>query len=57
MKLKIGKRYKAIGNCGMTKDKEVEGIVELGSFGEYIIKTDKGTIHSINENTAIELFE
>lgn len=55
MKLTLGKRYKAIGDCVMTKDREVYGVLELCFYKEYILRTDKNTVHSINPNTTVEL--
>lgn len=44
------KKYKAIGDCGMSKDKEVIGTYVFDGE-DHIITDDKGRIHSINPRT------
>ena len=48
----IGRKYKAIGTCGMTKDIEVMGRLRKSEyFNELEIIDETGRICSINERT------
>lgn len=48
--LREGKYYKGIGDCGMTKDKPVEGTLSKED-GMYILTDENDRIYSVNPNT------
>ena len=48
--LREGRRYTGIGDCGMTKDKIVEGVLSKEDQ-TYILTDNNGRIYSVNPNT------
>lgn len=48
--LREGRRYKGIGDCGMTKDKPVEGVLSKED-GVYLLTDENDRIYSVNPNT------
>lgn len=46
----IGKGVIAIGDCGMTKDRQVSGILRYDNAGYFYLE-NQGRVYSVNENT------
>lgn len=55
----IGKFYKAIGDCGMTKDKEVVGkLIEMGHNNQYpILECIKTKRHCLVKTNTMEILK